>query len=209
MILDDIRNIDFSNIDFTQVGDWPGVIKGFVAILIAIIALVGGYFYLVEPSLVELDKVEREEETLRDTFKAKFKLAVNLPAYREQLDQMEQTFNALRRQLPNENQVADLVVQFTRAGLAHGLASELFQPQKERPADFYVELPISIKVTGTFHDLAEFTSDIAGIPRIVTLHDISLKPAGKAEEKTASVGQTKLTMTGTAKTYRYVDEDAE
>ena len=206
MILDDIRNIDFNNLSLNQIGDWPGVVKGFVAVLVAILVLVGGYFWLIDPSLIELDKVEKQETELRNTFKAKYKQAVNLPAYREQLEQMEQTFNALRQQLPNSNRVADLVVQFTRAALAHGLRSELFQPKKERSADFYVELPISIKVTGTYHELAEFVSDIAGIPRIVTLHDVGLEPV---RAKRDSAGATELTMTGTAKTYRYVDEDAE
>lgn len=209
MILDDIRNIDFNNINLNQVGDWPRVIKGFVAILLSIAVLVGGYFWLVAPSRVELDKLEQQEQALRDSFKIKYSQAVNLPAYRQQLAEMEQTFNALRRQLPNSNRVADLVVQFTRAALAHGLVSELFQPQAEKPADFYVELPISIKVTGNYHELAEFASDIAGIPRIVTLHDITLKPAGKPSEATTAADAAKLTMTGTAKTYRYVDEDAE
>ena len=196
MNLNDLREIDFSAIELSDTGDWPLVIKGAAALLLSVLVLVGGYFLLTKDTLTELDKVQKEELTLRDTFVIKYKKAINLESYKQQLEEMQQTFEALRRQLPDSTQVADLLVEITQAGLGHGLEFDLFEPKSEKPAEFYAELPISIKVTGQFHQIAEFVSDVAAFPRIVTMHDLQMKKDGE-----------KLVMTGTAKTYRYLDEE--
>lgn len=196
MNLNDLREIDFSAIELSNTGDWPLVIKGAAALVLSALVLVGGYFLLTKDTLTELDKVQKEELALRDTFVIKYKKAINLESYKQQLEEMQQTFEALRRQLPDSTQVADLLVEITQAGLGHGLEFDLFEPKSEKPAEFYAELPISIKVTGQFHQIAEFVSDVAAFPRIVTMHDLQMKKDGE-----------KLVMTGIAKTYRYLDEE--
>ncbi|MDF1818982.1 MAG: type 4a pilus biogenesis protein PilO [Immundisolibacteraceae bacterium] len=196
MNLNDLREIDFSEIELSNTGDWPLVIKGAATLLLAILVLVGGYFLLTKDTLTELEKVQKEELALRDTFVAKYRKAINLASYKLQLEEMKETFSALTRQLPDKTQVADLLVEITQAGLGHGLEFDLFEPKSEKPAEFYAELPISIKVTGQYHQVAEFVSDVAAFPRIVTMHDLQMKKSGE-----------KLVMTGIAKTYRYLDED--
>ncbi len=196
MNLNDLREIDFSNIELSNIGDWPIVIKGAAVIALCIIVLVGGYFGLIKDTVTTLEKTQQEELALRDTFVAKHKKAINLESYKQQLAEMQQTFEALRRQLPDSTQVADLLVEITQAGLGHGLEFDLFEPKNEKPAEFYAELPISIKVTGPYHQIAEFVSDVAALPRIVTMHDLKLQK-----------DQDRLVMLGTAKTYRYLDED--
>ena len=121
-----------------------------------------------------------------------------MPAYLEQMEEMEQTFGSLLRQLPNTTEVPDLLVDITQAGLGRGLEFTLFRPEKEQPKDFYAEMPISVEVRGSYHELAQFVSDVAALPRIVTFGDISItSPAGK---------DNKLTMSAKAKTYRYLEE---
>ena len=196
MNIDDLRQIDFSQIELSNIGDWPLLIKAAAALILAIAVLVAGYFGLTQDSLIELEKVQKKELELRDTFVLKHKKAINLESYKQQLEEMQQTFEALRRQLPDSTQVADLLVEITQAGLGHGLEFDLFEPKSEKPAEFYAELPISIKVTGQYHQIAEFISDVAGFPRIVTMHNLNL------------ISQDdKLVLIGTAKTYRYLDEE--
>ena len=196
MNIDDLRQIDFSQIELSNIGDWPLLIKGAAALILAIAVLIAGYFGLTKDTLIELEKVQKEELTLRDTFVIKHKKAINLESYKQQLEEMQQTFEALRRQLPDSTQVADLLVEITQAGLGHGLEFDLFEPKSEKPAEFYAELPISIKVSGQYHQIAEFISDVAGFPRIVTMHNLNL------------ISQDdKLVLIGTAKTYRYLDEE--
>lgn len=198
MTLDDLRR-DFSNIAIDNIGDWPIIVKGLAVVLVAILVAVGGYYLLTKNALLELDKVAKQELTLRDTFEAKYKKAVNLEVYRDQLRDMKKTFAGLRQQLPDSTQIPDLLVQITQAGLGHGLEFELFQPGKEIPAEFYSELPINILVTGSYHDIAQFASDVAGFARIVTLHNVAIKPEADG----------KLKMAAMAKTYRYFEEDGQ
>ena len=197
MTFDQLRR-DFTNIDFNNIGSWPVAVKGLAVLLVAILVALGGYYFLTQKAIEELNKVQKEELTLRDVFAAKSKKAVNLEVYRQQLRDMEQTFTGLRQQLPDSTQVPDLLVEITQAGLGHGLEFELFQPGNERPAEFYAELPINILVSGSYHDIAQFASDVAGFARIVTLHDLAIKSAGEG---------TQLKMTGVAKTYRYIEEE--
>ena len=135
MNLNDLREIDFSEIELSNTGDWPLVIKGAATLLLAILVLVGGYFLLTKDTLTELEKVQKEELTLRDTFVAKYRKAINLASYKLQLEEMKETFSALTRQLPDKTQVADLLVEITQAGLGHDSNLTCSNPnRKNRPS---------------------------------------------------------------------------
>lgn len=189
---------ELNELDLSNIGEWPGVVK---AILILI--LMGGvgtawYFLDIEDQYKQLKRVETTEKDLRLDFESKQAKAANLEAYRAQLAEMEESFGAMLRQLPNRTEVADLLVDVSQTGLASGLEFELFQPQPEVPKDFYAELPIKIRVIGTYHEFGEFVSGLAALPRIVTIHDVQIKPRGK--------DGSQLLMEATARTYRYLDE---
>lgn len=198
MTLDDLRNLDLRQIDITAAGEWPPAGKIFSMVLTAVLLLGAGYYFVTSKTLEELDGYRKDEVSLRQSYEIKYQQAINLELYREQLKQVKQTFEALRRQLPDQSEVANLLVEITQAGLARGLEFQLFQPQQERPTGFYAELPINLEMIGGYHEFAEFASDVAAFPRIVTLHDLAIRPAA----------DNKLIMTGVAKTYRYLDEAA-
>ncbi len=192
MTLDDLKNIDVNDL-----ASWPVPIK-IVAILAVCVAILGGgYVILIQDALEQYGQATKQEEGLRKTFLDKKALAINLPAYRKQMEEMQQTFGSLLRQLPNTTEVPDLLVDITQAGLGRGLEFSLFRPEKEQPKDFYAELPISIEVRGSYHELALFVSDVAALPRIVTFGDIAINSAS---------GSNKLSMSAKAKTYRYLDD---
>ncbi|MEK7716302.1 MAG: type 4a pilus biogenesis protein PilO, partial [Pseudomonadota bacterium] len=159
--------------------------------------LFAGFWFLIQGELEQYGEAQKKEEGLRETYMNKKALAINLPAYKEQMEEMEQTFGSLLRQLPNTTEVPDLLVDITQAGLGRGLEFTLFRPEKELPKDFYAEMPISVEVRGSYHELAQFVSDVAALPRIVTFGDIAITSAGK---------DNKLTMSAKAKTYRYMEE---
>lgn len=193
MTLDDLKNIDVNNMS-----SWPVPVKIGGILIVCGIVLFAGYWFLIKGELEEYGGAQAQEVSLRDTYLNKKALAVNLPAYREQMEEMEQTFGSLLRQLPNTTEVPDLLVDITQAGLGRGLEFTLFRPEKEQPKDFYAEMPISVEVRGSYHELAQFVSDVAALPRIVTFGDINItSPAGK---------DSKLTMSAKAKTYRYLEE---
>jgi type IV pilus assembly protein PilO len=192
MTLDDLKNIDVNNL-----GSWPIPVKIGGILLVCLAILFAGYWFLIQGELEEYGEAQKKEQGLRETYLNKKALAVNLPAYKEQMEEMEQTFGSLLRQLPNTTEVPDLLVDITQAGLGRGLEFELFRPEREQPKDFYAELPISIQVRGTYHELAQFVSDVAALPRIVTFGDITISSRGKDD---------KLTMSAKARTYRYLEE---
>lgn len=192
MTLDDLKNIDINNL-----GSWPVPIKIGGILVICVVILFAGFWFLIQGELEEYDGAQKKEASLRDTYMNKKSLAINLPAYKQQMEEMEQTFGSLLRQLPNTTEVPDLLVDITQAGLGRGLEFTLFRPEKEQPKDFYAEMPISIQVRGSYHELAQFVSDVAALPRIVTFGDINIGSAGKDQ---------KLTMSAKAKTYRYLEE---
>ena len=191
MTLDDLKNIDINNL-----GSWPVPIKIGGILIVCAIVLFAGFWFLIQGELEQYDEAQKKEAGLRETYMNKKALAINLPAYKEQMEEMEQTFGSLLRQLPNTTEVPDLLVDITQAGLGRGLEFTLFRPEKELPKDFYAEMPISVEVRGGYHELAQFISDVAALPRIVTFGDIVIA-AGK---------DNKLTMSAKAKTYRYMEE---
>ncbi len=190
MNLSELRNLDFNNI-----GSWPIAVRVFTIGTICAAVLGLGYWYESQNQLPDLEQARNKEQELRTVFSAKAAKAANLDAYVQQLEEMRQSFGAMLRQLPNKTEVADLLVDISQTGLASGLEFDLFKPLAEVPKEFYSELPINIRVTGKYHDFGAFVSGVAALPRIVTLHDISIKPAGD-----------KLVMDVTAKTYRYLEE---
>lgn len=188
---------DLRKLDINRIGAWPLVFRGAVFAIIFIAVLVGGYMLVIKDKLVLKEREEAQEVTLRQSFDTKQRRAAALDQYRAQLQEMQVTFGALLRLLPGQTEVDNLLVDISQAGLAAGLEQELFQPQREVSRDFYAELPIRMRLTGRFHEFATFASNVAALPRIVTLHDIVITRGGSG---------TLLTMELTAKTYRYVEE---
>ena len=188
---------ELNDLTLDNIGEWPALIKG-ILVLILCGAIVGaGYYYHMKDQYLALGKVEKEEQALRQEFERKQAKAVNLEAYREQLKEMEESFGAMLRQLPDKTEVAALLVDVSQTGLAAGLEFELFQPMPEIKRDFYAELPIKIRVVGDYHEFGEFVSGLAALPRIVTVHDVKISRRKDSD---------KLVMEATAKTYRYLEE---
>ena len=191
MTLDELNKLDLKTI-----GDWPMAAKsGLLAVLFGALVFAGWWFFW-SPALATLETGQTKEEELKVTYTTKKGQAINLDAYKKQLVDIEQAFGALLKQLPNRQEMDALITDVNQAGLGRGLQFDLFRPGAETQTEFYAELPISVKVTGSYHDMAAFTSDIAKLSRIVTLHDINLQP-----------NNTGLVMDATAKTYRYLDEE--
>ena len=193
MAISDLRDIDINDIP-----SWPTWIKISATALIGIGILFAGYWFIVADQIAALEKAKKEEQKLRQTFLEKKALAINLEAYRQQIEEIKETFGVMLKQLPDKTEVPELLIDITQAGLGRGLQFELFKPQNRRFADFYAELPINISVSGTYHQLGNFVSDVAALPRIVTIGDIILKPLEKSD---------RLVMTAVTKTYHYLDEE--
>jgi type IV pilus assembly protein PilO len=199
-LVDELRSLDPQD-----PGRWPLPIRiGAVAIWFIVLAIVLIYFLVVNQKKPDLERAESEEITLRDEFKAKHAKAVNLEVYKTQLKDIERSFGALLRQLPGKTEVPNLLVDISQTGLGAGLEEKLFQPSAEQKRDFYAELPIKIRLSGSYHEFGEFVSGIAALPRIVTLHDIEIKPVTGTN---VSTSYDNLTLDLTAKTYRYLDEE--
>ena len=198
--LDELNNLDVS--DLKNIGTAPGLVKGFLIVLTCVIVAAAGYFLVTTPALEELEKAEKQESQLRTVFDEKAAKAANLDAYKQQLDEMRQSFGALLRQLPNKTEIETLLTDISQTGISSGLEIELFKPEGLIPKDFYAEYPIKLKVTGRYHQFAQFVSGVAALPRIVTLQNINIEPAGKDSG-------VKLAMELTAVTYQYLDETEE
>ena len=192
MTLDDIRRLNIR-----EAGSWPLLPKAVVLTLILAVIVIVGALLDWRDQLETLDRVQAEEGKLKEAYASKKAKAVNLEAYIQQLRDIEQSFGALLKQLPNKSEMDALLTDINQAGLGRGLQFELFKPATtEKMADFYAELPITVKVTGSYHDMGAFASDVAQLPRIVTLNDLSI-----------SNDRGMLTMETVAKTFRYLDED--
>ncbi|WP_370520516.1 type 4a pilus biogenesis protein PilO [Thioalkalivibrio sp. XN279] len=191
-------------LDMKDIGRWPLLFRAVAVALIFLVVSVGGTYYFVwKNKIPQLEQVERQETDLRATFESRQQLAANLEAYQAQLAEVEQTFGAMLRQLPGETEVPSLLVDISQTGLAAGLEERLFQPMAEVSREAYSELPIKMQVVGTFHELGNFVSGVVALPRIVTLHDIRLKP----EQQRDGQGGGRLVMDVTAKTYRYLEDE--
>jgi len=204
------KSISMPKIDFQQVlddfrhmnpndpGSWHLIPKVSVLAGLFLVILVAGWWFVWNDQLTELDNKQREEETLKQQFLDKKRQAVNLELYTQQLADIDRSFGALLKQLPNKSEIEALLIEVNQAGLGRGLQFELFRPAQEQIKDFYAELPIAVKINGTYHDFGAFAADIAKLPRIVTLNNISIAPL-----KDGGV----LTMDATTKTFRYLDEE--
>jgi type IV pilus assembly protein PilO len=190
---------DFNNIDFKNVGSLPMSVKFVLLGALSLVLIVLGYFLLWSPEIDELEQAKAKEQDLRQTFLTKKAQAVKVEAYKQQMIDIEKTFGALLKQLPDKSQMDGLLTDINQAGLGRGLEFELFKPGQEVVADFYAEMPIQIKIKGNYHDIGAFATDISKLSRIVTLNDISIAPLNKDQKDSV------LIMEAVAKTYRYLD----
>ena len=202
MDLSEIRLDELDIEDLKRVGTAPLPVKIAIIVILCVALLVAGYFLDTTQQQIELDKVAAEEQQLRQVFAGKQAKAANLEAYKQQLEEMRTSFGTLLRQLPNETEIETLLTDISQTGISSGLDIDFFKPEGLRPKEFYSEYPIKLKVTGRYHEFAEFISGVAALPRIVTVQEIEIKPSS---EKSG----VKLTMELTAITYQYLDESKE
>ena len=190
---------DFNNIDFKNAGSLPMPVK-LVLLGVLFIILIGlGYWFLWSPQIDEFNQAESKEQELRQVFLTKKGQAVKIEAYKQQMIDIEKTFGALLKQLPDKSQMDGLLTDINQAGLGRGLEFELFKPGQESIADFYAEMPIQIKIKGSYNDIGAFATDISKLSRIVTLNDMVIAPLNKDAKDGV------LIMESVAKTYRYLD----
>lgn len=195
---------ELQSLDFNDIGRWPSLFRSlFVALFFAVAVGAGFYFLVFEKQMPRLERAQQEEQELKTSFEQKQKKAANFDAYRAQLDEIERSFGTMLRQLPGKTEIPNLLVDISQTGLASGLQEELFQPSGEIQKDFYAEKPIKIRLKGSYHEFGKFVSDIAALPRIVTLHNVEITP------ENAQGPADSLVMNVTAKTYRYLDQDEE
>ena len=196
--IESLKKVDLNNLDFNNIGSWPGALKVIVCVLVFVVLLLLGYQFHLKDLQSGLERVESQEVTLRKEYQDKSFRAANLEAYKEQLAEIEDRFSGLLKQLPKDSEVPGLLEDITQMGLNSGLEFESITLQPEVAQQFYVELPINIVVRGSYHDLATFVSSVAGLPRIVTLNDFVIEPI-------SADNPDLLTMNIVAKTYRYND----
>ncbi|BDX17803.1 MULTISPECIES: type 4a pilus biogenesis protein PilO [Halopseudomonas] len=196
--MESLKKIDLNDLDFNNIGSWPGALKVIVCVLVFIALLAAGYQFHLKDLRVGLERVQAQEVALRKEFEDKSFRAANLEAYKEQLAEIEERFSGLLKQLPKDSEVPGLLEDITQMGLNSGLEFESITLRPEQAKQFYVELPINIVVRGSYHDLATFVSGVAGLPRIVTLGDFTIKPV-------SGNNPDLLAMNIVAKTYRYND----
>jgi len=195
--IEKLNELDLNDIDFNNMGSWPLVGRLFVLILVVVLVVAGGYWFHIKGLGERYESEVRKEKTLKDDFESKAFKVANLDAYKQQMVEMEETFGALLRQLPSDTEVAGLLEDITHTGLGSGLKFETIDLQPELAKEFYIELPFKIRVEGTYHEFGSFVSGVAGLPRIVTLHDLNISQiSNKASDDI-------LVMDILAKTYRY------
>lgn len=202
MNLSEIKLDELDIDDLKKIGSAPLVVKIAIIVILCAALVAAGYFLDTTKQKAELEKFAATEQQLRQVFSEKQAKAANLEAYKQQLEEMRTSFGALLRQLPNETEIETLLTDISQTGISSGLEIDFFKPEGLRPKEFYSEYPIKLKVTGRFHEFAEFISGVAALPRIVTVKDISIEPADPN-------GGVKLSMELTAITYQYLDESAQ
>ena len=193
--LKNLNEFDINDLDVNNAGIWPAPVKAIVAIIIFGLILGGGYWFFIKDQYAQLERVEKTEQELRKRYEDKAYQVANLEVFKAQMEEMEETFGALVRQLPSETEVPGLLEDITNTALGSGLELQEVKLQGEQRRDFYAELPINIRVTGSYHELATFVSSVASLLRIVTLHDLTITPTGGDGEQ--------LNMQVLARTYRY------
>jgi type IV pilus assembly protein PilO len=192
---------ELQNLDMSDIGRWPFVFRAAAVAMVAVIATAAGiYLFVYEEKVPLLERAEAEETELRSIFEVRQRKAANFDAYKAQLAEIERSFGTMLQQLPGKTEIPNLLVDISQTGLAAGLDEKLFQPLEEIARVFYAEKPIRIKLEGSYHELGNFVSDIAALPRIVTLHDIEIEPSSKD-----SIDE--LVLTVMAKTYRYLEDE--
>lgn len=193
--LKSLNEFDINDLDVNNAGIWPAPIKAIVILIIIGLIVGGGYWFLIKDQYGRLAQVEKAEQDLRQKYEQKAYQVANLEVFKAQMAEMEETFGALVRQLPSETEVPGLLEDITNTALGSGLSLQEVKLQSEQRRDFYAELPINIRVSGSYHELASFVSSVASLPRIVTLHDLTIQPTDGDGER--------LNMQVLAKTYRY------
>ena len=202
MNLSDLRNLDPNNI-----GAWPAPVKGLLVLILCAAVLGAGWYFDTREMIGKLEKSQAQEKDLFSVLDNKQRKAANLEPLKQQLAEMKQSFGAMLRLLPNKTEIEGLLVDISQSGLASGLEFELFKPLAEKPQEFYAVQPINITVTGSYHEMGQFISAVAALPRIVTQHNIRLNPYSKSAAESSSSEETNLRMQMVARTYRYLDEE--
>ena len=200
------KKTNLKDLDLNNIGNWPKQAKLVFCVLLALLIVVLSYLLVVRGMTEELEGLEQREVTLRQEFEKEQKRAVNLDPLKQQLAQMEQVLQQMLRQLPSKTEMPDLIIDVSQTALSSGLNNELFQPGAEVPKEFYAEKPIALRLVGSYHQFGAFVSGVASLPRVVilTMHDINLKPKGGKGGISARSGA--LELSGTVKTYRYLDD---
>lgn len=198
--MESLKKFDINDLDVNNLGSWPVPVKVITCVLILSLALGLGYYLYLMDLQAQLEQQQAQEVSLKQQYASKAFDAANLEAYKAQMAEMEESFGAMLRQLPSDTEVPGLLEDITRTGLGSGLEFSEIKLKPEVVQQFYIELPIQVKVSGSYHDLATFVSGVSSLPRIVTLHDFEIKPESGAE------GSSKLSMSILAKTYRYNDK---
>lgn len=203
MKLADLRKLDLNELIHQSPGDWPSAARviAYAGIFIVVIAI--GYYFWLSNYNQELNQGQQQEQKLRSEFKDKALQAANIKEYREQLEQLTRTFNTMKLQLPGKTEIPNVLQDISQTAQIDGLKQDLFKPQSEVKKDFYAEDPIQIQLEGSYHQFGKFVSDVSALPRIVTVHDINIKPQSNGAKG------ADLVMTLTAKTYRYLEAGEE
>ncbi|HQX94380.1 type 4a pilus biogenesis protein PilO [Thermomonas sp.] len=204
------KKLSLRELDINNIGAWPRNAKIGFCVILALLIVGLAWWLFVRDRRTELEGLQKQEVELRTEFETKQGRAANLEPLKQQLAQMEQQLQQMLRQLPSKTEMPDLIVDISQTALATGIQNELFQPGPETPKEFYAEKPIALRMVGTYHQFGAFVSGVASLPRVVimTMHDISLKPKDAKTDPNARIGpNSALELSGTVKTYRYLDED--
>jgi type IV pilus assembly protein PilO len=194
----ELKNFDVNSLDVNNLGSAPAAVRVIIIAIVIIGILVAGYYFDTKDQILVLNTQERKEVDLKKKFESKQQMAANLEAYKAQLEEMQYAFGAMLKQLPSKTEIPSLLIDISETGLSSGLKIDLFEPKDEQKKGFYAEKPIKLDVNGAYEELAQFASGVAALPRIVTLHEIAIKP---------SKDGGKLNMTAVAKTYRYLEDN--
>ena len=200
--MESLKSFDPSDIDFNNAGSWPDAVKAIVLFVLFFTIIFGGYWFMIKDQYSNLDRATKEEQSLKKQYEERAYKVANLDAFRDQMQEMQESFGALLKQLPAKTEVPGLLEDITNTGLGSGLEIKYIQLKPEVSKEFYAELPMEIQVSGTYHDIASFVSGVASLPRIVTLHDMTISSGTRLSDG-GREGYESLTMSVRAKTYRY------